>query len=84
MMHKLKFLYNIVVNMFVYVKEDEYHNPGAECHILKFNGQAREYSERTTVNCITICKGTLLHQFLFKFLSHFSDIREESPLYHRQ
>lgn len=37
-MYKLKFLYNIVVNMFVYVKEDEYYNFGVECYILKFNG----------------------------------------------
>lgn len=28
--HKLRFLYNIMINMFIYVKKDEYHNPRVE------------------------------------------------------
>lgn len=79
-MHKLKFLWNIGVDIFIYVKEDRYHKPGAKCYILNFNGQARYYSERATVNCITICSSSLL-QFIFKC---FSDVRKELPLNHRK
>lgn len=46
MMHKFKFLYNIEVNMLIYVKKDRYHNPGIECYILNFNGQGNTWKEK--------------------------------------
>lgn len=78
-MHKLPFLCNTAVDIFICVKEDEYHKPEAKRYILNFKGQTRYYSERATVNCITICNSLL--QFIFKC---FSGVRNELPLNHRK
>lgn len=64
-MHKLTLFYNIVVDIFIYVKKDEYHKPGVNCYILKFSDQERYYSERAKVYFILIHKGTLF-QFILK------------------
>ena len=65
-MHKLKYLFKRGNNMFIYVKKDEYHNPGLECYILKLNGQ---YSEREIVNCVAI----YLASYFNLLFNHFAD-----------
>lgn len=42
-----------------YLCQSRYHKPGTKCYTLNFNEQARYYSERPTVNCITICNSSL-------------------------
>lgn len=79
-MHKLKFLSTLVVGSFVYIKGDDYHKLGAKGYILNFNGQARYYCEKATVNCIAVYNSTSL-PFIFKC---FSDVRGELLLNHRK